>query len=472
MSDAATRTEHTDPAGTSPMSQAPGRVKAPSKTSGKAPAKASGKSSKKNSKKKRAKSSGGLSPRECVLVVVTVVAVAAAIVGALAATGFGPFASLSSAQPTGAAAKVDDFYVMEDDVETYIEQYRASYSITDDDDFAQTLSDEDTSVSTFRKTAIDQLALNQLILNRAEELDVMPTDEECQAQLDVTKEAMSLGDEDTWADTLEMYSLTEEDLLEQYEVNLAQDAICEADVERRDANDDEILSYLQNTLAGSTQYHAYRIVFTGDDAVSDATDMYEAMSEMQDEGKLDVEMFSYMALEYSDDENVADDGGSYAWTGSEMADEVKEGFEDGAEEGSLIGTFEVEEDDAVELIYCDDSYTFADSDDLTELPDDVPDALWAEIEDAAADEVFDTNSSSYLAWLLAQAKITYYPVPDDAPYAVDVYETMDLNTGEDVDDDTALSEIAEGTDDEDVDADGDAESADAEDETDAEDEGQ
>ena len=427
------------------------------------------------SKNKHVKSSSGLSPRECVLVVVTVVAIAAAIVGALAATGFGPFASLSSAQPTGAAAKVDDFYVMEDDVETYIEQYRASYSITDDDEFAQTLSDEDTSVSTFRKTAIDQLALNQLILNRAEELDVMPTDEECQAQLDAIKEALSLGDEESWAETIEGYGLTEEGLLEQYRVNLAQDAICAEDVEHRDANDDEVLAYLQNTLAGSTQYHAYRITVSGtdDDAVDEAEDIYQELLEMYEDGELDVGSFSYMAFQYSDDEDVTEDGGSYAWTGSEMDDSIKEDMEY-ASVGELMGVYTVEADDAVEVIYCDDSYTFADSDDLTELPDDVPDALWAEVLDAAADEVFDTNSSSYLAWLLAQAEITYYPVPDDAPYNVDVYETMDLNTGEDADDDTALSELTEGTDDEDADDDGDAdaESADAEDETDAEDEGQ
>ena len=390
---------------------------------------------------RQGRAAGGLSSREKLLAVLLVVAVIAAI------AGFVLFAKAGTAA-TGAAAKVDDFYIAEEDVAVWISQYRASYSMSDDATFVSSLLSSDMSVSDLRKEAIDQLALSQLILQRAEELGVTPTDEECQEQLDAIKESMSLGDEETWQETLETYNLTEEGLLEQYRVNLAEDAICEQDVDHRDATDDELLSYLQSYLAGTTQYHAYRIMFTGDDAADDAEEVYAMLQEMQEDGELDTASFSTMALQYSAEETVAETGGSYAWSGSEMADEVKEAMEY-ATVGELIGIETVaEDDDAVEIIYCDTSYTFAESDELTELPDDVPDALLAEVQDAAADEVFETNCDDYLNWLLAQASITYYPVPEDAEYNLDLNATYDDESEDaETDEDAESTEDAEDTED-------------------------
>ena len=382
----------------------------------------------------------GFSVREKVLVCV------AAVLAIVAIAGFVMFANATPGDDV--AASVNGTAIAEEDVATWIAQYRASYSLSDDDDFADYLNSSSTTVSSVRITAIDQLALNMLILERAEELGVTPTEAEAQEQLEAVKESMSLGDDEVWAETLEEYALTEEDLLEQYTVNLAQEAICEADVDLRDATDDELLSYMQSYLAGSTQYHAYRIMFTGDDASDEVYEVYELLETMQDDGELTVETFSTMAVQYSDEETVAETGGSYAWSGSEMADEVKDAIED-ATVGALVSVEYVEDDAAYEIIYCDTSYSFADSDSLTELPDDVPDALMAEIEDAAAEVVYDTNCSDYLAWMLAQAKITYYPMPDDAAYNVNLSAGISDDADDDesdADDEDADEEDADETD--------------------------
>ena len=398
-------------------------------------------------KKKASKGGGGLSSREKLLAVLLVVAVIAAI------AGFALFAR-AGITASGAAAKVNDFYIAEEDVAQWIAQYRASYSMSDDSTFVSSLTSNGTSISDLHKEAVDQLALSELILQRAEELGVTPTDEECQEQLDAIKESMSLGDEETWQETLEMYELTEEGLLEQYRVNLAEDAICEEDVDFRDATDDEVLSYMYSYLSGTTQYHAYRIVFSGDDAEERAQEVYDTLQTMQNDGELDVAVFSTMALEYSDEETVADTGGSYAWSGGNMADEVKEAMEN-ATVGELVGTETVEDDDgAYEIIYCDDSYTFPESDELTELPDDVPDELMAEVEEAAAEVVFETNCDSYLSWLLAQASITYYPVPENAEYNLDLSSDFSSTDEDESDEDAEDTEDSESDEsDEDADAD-------------------
>jgi hypothetical protein len=79
------------------------------------------------------------------------------------------------------------------------------------------------------------------------------------------------------------------------------------------------------------------------------------------------------------------------------------------------------ENGVLEIIYCDRDYTFPGADDISSLTlSDVPEDLRELIESAAAEELWTQDCNAYLAALISAAQITYYPVPRDAPYAVDM----------------------------------------------------
>ena len=194
------------------------------------------------------------SKREKFLFAAAVVAVVVAICGF---TLYG-----LSIPPAGAAAKVDDTYIMEEEVAAMIYQLRVAESLEDDSDFASYLLSQSLNVGTYRQNVINELAISVVINERARELGVTPTDEEAQEQVDAAKSSYAFEDDDIWQQMLDEYGISDDDILEQYRTNLAQRAICEIDVEWRDATDDELLSYIQLYLAETTQKHAYRIVFS------------------------------------------------------------------------------------------------------------------------------------------------------------------------------------------------------------------
>lgn len=351
--------------------------------------------------------------REAVLAVVAVLAVIAAAIG---------FSLYAGARvPADAAAKVDDTYVTEESVADWIAQYRAAYRLEDDSSFASALLSQNLNVNTFRQNAVNQLTLSQLVNKRAEELGVTPTDDEAQAQVDSMKQSMSFGDDGVWDDTLSSYGLTEDSLLDQYRTNLAQQAVCERDVPRREASDDETLSYAKSYLAGTTQKHASRIVFVGDDADARAQECYEQLKAKQDAGGVDATAFSELARAYSDEDDVDETGGSLAWSGDDaMNDDVMNLLED-LDAGAFTGVEDVQSDDAKEIVYCDQAYTFPAAADFSSLDTDtVPASLMDTVSDAASDELWKSDCNAYLAKLLASAKITYYPMPDGATYDVDM----------------------------------------------------
>ncbi len=327
--------------------------------------------------------------------------------------------------PSNAAAKVDNTYITESEVEEWISQYRAQYSLEDDADFADALLDGGYNVETFRTNAINQLALNYAIKKRAKELGYTITDADAQAELDATREAYVFNDDETWESTLEGLSLTEESLKAQYKVNLAKAAICQDEVAEVEATEEDVAAYINSYLANTTQMHAYRIVFS-EDSVDAATECYDALCEVAEEGTLTLDTFIEYALAYSEEEDVAETEGRYSWSGSGMTSEIKEIMAYLAE--GEISELESLTDGSFVILFVDDTYAFESIADDEALPTDIPDELYEELFDACADELWSTACDNYLAELLKEVQITYYPMPASAPYDVTALMTTTTDT--------------------------------------------
>jgi hypothetical protein len=347
--------------------------------------------------------------REIVLAVVAALALAAAVWG---------FALYSTALvPATAAARVNDSYLDEGRVASRIAQYRSAYHLEDDADFASALLAQNLNVDTFRQSTINQLVLSDLIDQRAEELGVVFTDEDAQAQVDAMKRSLAFDDDEVWAETLAGYGMSADSLRLQYLANLKQQAVCEADIARRAPTDAEVLAYTQTYLATTTQKHASRILFTGDDALARTQECYELLlaAKGEDEG-ISAEAFAAMAREYSDEEGVGATGGACAWSGSVVLSEDVTTLLESLAIGSFSAPQSAEADGALEIIYCDEEYAFPATDAI--VLHDVPASLRELIEAATADALWSLDRDAYLAALLMDAQVTYYPIPKDAAYAV------------------------------------------------------
>lgn len=347
--------------------------------------------------------------RERVMLAVSV----AAVVFAFA--GIGLWAG--NAVPKDAAAKVDAAYIQEQSVADWISQYRAANSLQDDARFAQSLLSQNLNVGTFRQNVINQLALAQLVTEEAKKQNALPSDEEVQAEIDRVKESVAFGDDGVWRETLAGYGLDDASIMERYRANLAQRLLCEKVVRHRDATDAELLDYAKSNLVGSTQKHAYRIVFTGEDANARARECYEELLTFDG---MSASQFQEIAKKYSDEEGVDESGGDYAWSGGDMSDEAREILET-VQVGTFTGLEFISKDDAVEIFFVDEEYAFPDARSISGLKiEDIPEGLRDEVGRSASDAIWAEESNAYLSSLLAAAKITYYPIPDDAAYDVDL----------------------------------------------------
>ena len=361
--------------------------------------------------------------KEKFFLVTTIIAVVAA------AVGFDLWRT--AVVPDDAAAKVGDTYISESEVASSINQYRSSYSLTDDTTYASALAQQGLTPNTFRRQVIDELATSKLVEARAKELGLVPTDEEVDAQYNTAKSSMSFNSEEVWKQTLEQYGMTESALRDQIRVSLEKQNLYEAEVSRQEASDADALSYAQSQLPGVSQSHYYRMVFTGSDAATRANAAHDELAAMKSAGTLNADTFAQMARERSNDDDVASTGGSFAWAVEISSDEDLAGLATGLAVGDLSEAGTVESDgDAVEILYCDTKYTFPSSTEISSLTaSDVPASLWAVVKSQASDSLYSTACSTYLSNLLANGKVTYYPMPANASYniPITVTSTSDSN---------------------------------------------
>lgn len=353
-----------------------------------------------------------------------VLAIVAALC-ALAAIGMTVF-HFATAVPSTAAAKVNNTYISESDIAADINQYRSMYSLTDDTDFATAVVSAGESIASFRQDMIDTRITKYLVDERAKELGVVPTDDEIQEQYDAAVNSYGFGDADTWKSTLESYGMTEDSYKDQIKYNIEQAAILEKDVAREDATDDDALSYAEGNLVGVSQKHYYRIMLTGDDLTTKEAEVIEKLKELKDAGALNTDTFSELARTYSDEANVESTGGSFAWDVEIIDDNDLGPIIDDLSVGEYSESNSVASDDnAHEILYCDTEYSFPTTDDdMANLQaSDVPESLWSVVKEKASDALWETNCDVYLDNMLSQAKVTYYPIPDNASYNIKVNTT-------------------------------------------------
>lgn len=347
--------------------------------------------------------------------------------------------------PQEAAAKYGFFqYVDEDEVTAYIETYQAQmgYSDATDEQWASFLAAYDLTPERLRSTTIYQLVADKLLADTASRLGIEVTDEEADEQMAPFKEAMSLGDEDVWQETLEMYGQTEDDLREAYRKQLLQSKVMEAEVEVPTSTDEEVRSYLADYVTGSgleSTKHSYCLRVTLGEG--ETVDAIRSLRNAFEEDEHTAENFAAMVDALCTDESLIETGGANGWDYD--AGDYSDAYVEQLEKLELDGISPVfKEDDGVyAFIWVSDVYALPTTTEEAEAVDlsTMPESLHEYFSDCEAQLLWQEDCSAYLVQLVEDAHIVYFPCPTDVSYYVD----MSLAASSE-DDGTATGEGDEG----------------------------
>lgn len=161
--------------------------------------------------------------------------------------------SMSSASANdGVAATIEGEDITEQDVSDYIASFRDGMGYSNDSAWAQYLADNNETASDIRHTTIVQLASDIIIQKEADRLGLSVTDEEIDQKVQEFRSNLMAEDDDTWNSTLEQYKTSESGLRERYRKEILKEKAFEKDVPRTDPTDQDIQSYIEENLAGTT----------------------------------------------------------------------------------------------------------------------------------------------------------------------------------------------------------------------------
>ena len=168
-----------------------------------------------------------MSTREIVFIVIAVLAFLAAI-----------YAFVSGGAPAGAAAKVGDTIITEQEVEAQMATTRSTYGMEDSATWASALMGQSITPQSLRLDVINDLVKKAVYKAEATKLNCLPTDDEIQAEVDSNKTAMNITSDEDWVELLEQYGYTEESFKQQISDSLISSKLSETAVAKPEGYDE------------------------------------------------------------------------------------------------------------------------------------------------------------------------------------------------------------------------------------------
>ncbi|MEG0620482.1 MAG: peptidylprolyl isomerase [Raoultibacter sp.] len=338
------------------------------------------------------------------------VAFAATVTGALAFSliGCANTAGNDKGLTGGVAATVNGTEIAEDTITTYIQNFRSSSSLMEEDSWGKWLAENSMTPEMVREQVIDYYAGQDLVKKAAEENGVKLDTGKVDSTIQETKDKFE--SDEAWQEGLKKAGTTEEAYRESVEAGLLEQQLSEkvAVPEAATATDEELIQYAQMyASAYSGAKRSSHILFaTGDDAKAQETlDKINA-------GTLD---FAAAAKEFSQDSGSAAKGGDVGWDAlnsfvTPYTDALK-----GLEVGKISGL--VTSDYGIHIIKCTEVFTAPET--VTSL-DQIPEAFLTEIRTFLDTSKKSTAFSTWYTDYKEKASIDIKPMPENVPYKIDM----------------------------------------------------
>ena len=356
-----------------------------------------------------------------------VVGISAACVWGLSGCTGNNEASGNATETDSVAATVDGVEISENDVTNYIESLRASYNLTDEEAWGQSLADQGTNPAEFREDVIDAFVTRELIRAHASERNVSVESSEIDSYVEQTKS--NYDDDEKWQTALDQAGMTEDDYRQEIELQLLDKYLKESFASEEDPSAEDQLQYAQ--MYGSAYDGAKRsshILFASEDEAT-AQEVLDKINA----GELD---FAEAAKEYSKDTGTAENGGDVGWDKTASLVSEYQTALDGLAKDQVSGL--VTSTYGIHIIKCTDVYeapktTGEDGTETVEITsvDQIP-SEW--LESLKTSLKSQKQSEAYQQWIEEKreaADVVINDMPEGLPYYVDVtkYQTEDSADG-------------------------------------------
>ena len=330
--------------------------------------------------------------------------------------------------PPGAAAQYNGFnYISEADVTSYIESYKIQQCGENptDEEWAEYLESADMTAEELREATIQQLVTEVAVADVAAANGIEVTDEEVDESMDALSESLALGDDAVLEDTAAEHGVTLDELSDNVEFSLLEDAVFEALVEEEEATDDETLYYLETYYADGTETkHVYLFTMSVDEDEADYDVQYaaiQARDELLEMGAT-VENFEAIVEKYCDDDELVARGGSNGYD-IDMGDmsETYQSFVDDTDVGEVSEVYPDYDEELYGFVFVDDVFEIPafDEDDPYALSD-FPEVLQEYFRTCMTSLIWEDDCNTFLLELYEATDCTIRPMPSGLSYDVEM----------------------------------------------------
>lgn len=361
--------------------------------------------------------------------------VCAVALSAACLTGLAACSSNGSQSSDQVAATVNGTEISEQTVTDYIQNFRTSQNLTDDDSWGQWMAKYSLDPSTVRDEVISYYEDIELTKQAAQDNDVSVSDDDVDAQVEQMKSNYS--DDDAWNNALQQAGTTEDQYRESVRQAMLESALKDKVAsDGTDPSDDDLLTYAQQyASAFSGAKKSSQILFNSDDEAT-AQEVLDKINS----GELS---FEDAVQQYSTDDASKADNGNVGW---DLLNQFVSEYTDALanlSEGQVSGL--VKSDYGIHIIKCTEVYTAPDQ--VTSL-DQVPPEL---VEYLRSMVKSSNEASAYQTWFQDyknQADIQQNDMPSGLPYDIDMtpYQSDDSSSSSDDSTDATSSSDTSSTD--------------------------
>ena len=324
----------------------------------------------------------------------------------------------------GVAATVNGAEIQEDTITKYIQDFRTSSDLTNDDDWGNWMKENSFDPATVRDQVIDYYVENELKKQACDEKGI--TVEQSQVDDEINNMKANYDSDDAWKQALSSAGLTEDQYRESVEAGLLDKALEDAVAgDAATADDSKVLDMLNTyyTMFNGAKKSSHILFASGD------TEKAQEVLDQINAGTLD---FAEAAKQYSTDTASAADGGNVGWDAiNSFVTDYTDAL-DGLSVGQVSGL--VTSDYGIHIIKCTDEFTCdGKATSLSAYPQEFVDYISNIVKD-------QSKSTAYSNWFndyKAQADIQNNDMPENVPYNLDMTKYDNSDSSSDNSDDSS-----------------------------------
>lgn len=347
-------------------------------------------------------------------------------------SGLTACASTSGESSGGVAATVNGVEIQEQTVTDYVQEFRDSQGVAEDDAWGTWMATYGMNPSSVREEVINYFVDEELVKQAAEENDVTVSDDEVQEQIDQMK--ANYGSDEAWESALSSAGTTEEKYRETLRNAMLESKLQETvATDAAEPSDEEIVDYVRSyapALDGAKR--SSHILFNSDDQ--------ETAQKVLDQINSGEIAFEDAVEQYSSDTASAEHGGDVGWDSlNSFVSEYTEALANlEKDQVSDLVTSQY----GIHIIKCTDIFTVPDE--ITSV-DQVPTEFVDYIKDMLASSGQSNAFSQWKETYKESAEIVINDMPEGLPYDIDMtaYQTEADDESADAET-TAEGETTEG----------------------------